>query len=440
MLRLFNVLILALLFLCYFRTYAQNYPVYNSYYVNPYLYNPAEVATEYAYIYFNHRQQWMGIEGAPTVSTLSYSSLINESYSGYGGKISNYKRGILETTDIQLTLSRGFILNDDNVIFFGMSAGAISSTIDMDQLTADDLADPAIASYLANNFQPAASFGMVFKSTSGLNFSVSLPQLFSPTFNAATQFSATEVKPFDNAYICMYYRKKMDGRIVVRRVHGVRRRIKTNGGYAPLELYALYRYVALGTSQFEVMGKLNLSEYFWLGAGYRQSYGLVANTGLNVKRFSMAYSYEPGTQPEEGFSTGTHEIQLGFKLGDKKEFRKPPPPLLSKMTGPQSERHLARFQSTQEDPGNIDNPENVGKKKYYVVIKGYPDFSRADALKRKLLKDKYNADIFYHQGNRRFYVFVYSTVKSSEAYKEARNLKHHTELKTATVIIVDGDL
>lgn len=436
--RFFNVLIIAIVTLCCTRVCAQNFPVYNSFFLNPYLYNPAEVATEYAYVFINHRQQWMGVEGAPMLSTINFNTLIDESYTGIGAKASNYSRGILRTTDFALTYAHGIAFNKETVLFMGLSGGAITSSIDLTKLDDSDLSDPAIASYLANNIQPVASFGMLFKSTSGLHLGVAFPQLFSQVYNADSHFSTMEVTPLDNVIGSFYYKRKIEGKIVNRRRRGVRTRVRTSGGYAPLEFYALYRYSALGLNQFEVLGKLNLSDNFWLAAGYRQAYGFTANIGFQFNKILLGYSYEPGTQPEAGFSKGSHEIQLGIRLSDEKSYKKPAPVFRSQLKTVPNEQHLARFQQTQEDPDNINHPENSNKKKYYVVIKGFSDFTSADAYKKKLIEEKYNADIFYHEQDRKFYVFVFSSLKSSEAYEEARNLKNFTKLKTATVIIVQG--
>jgi type IX secretion system PorP/SprF family membrane protein len=416
--------------------HAQNYPVYNSYPVNPYLYNPAEAATEYAYLFFNHRQQWMGIEGAPVLSTVTFNTLIDESYTGIGAKLSNYSRGILRTTDIGFTYAHGVPFNEKNVLFFGLTGGAISNTIDMNKLDDADLSDPALAGYLANNFQPSASFGMVFKSSSGLNFGITLPQLFAPKFNSTSQFSATEVTPVDNVLATLYYKRKVEGKVVNKRKRGVRTRQRTSGGYAPLEFYAVYKYSAYDNSQFEVTGKLNFSENFWLGAGYRQEYGFIGHIGFSFGQFLMNYSYEPGNQPETGFSQGSHEIQLGLRLGDLKKYRKAAPVFRSTLQRSPTEQHTARFQQSEEE--NLDQNKDANKKTYYVVLKAFNDFTAADTYKKKIVEQKFNADIFYYEKEKKFYVFVLSTAKSSEAYEEARNLKAYTKLKEASVLVVQS--
>jgi type IX secretion system PorP/SprF family membrane protein len=416
---------------CYYAC-AQNLPVYSSYYINPYLYNPAEAATEYTYIFLNHRQQWMGIEGSPQLTTLNAHSLLNNSHAAIGGKISSYKRGILTSTDILLSYAYGISISKNNTLYFGLSGGVISNTIDVTSGGVDP-DDPAIQSYQANNIQPSANFGLLYRSTSGVNFGLVLPQLFAPKFNAAS-FGGTAVSPLDNAIVSLYYKKKVEGKIVSRTRKGMRSKVKTHEAYAPLEFYTLYRYAKAGNSQFEALVKLNVSENFWLAAGYRQAYGFTASTGIAFNKFLLGYSYELGNQPEAGFSSGTHELQLGLRLGKQKRFKRVAP-LLRSTIKTNNEQHTARFQSTVEDPDEIKD-DGGSKKKYYVVIRVFADFTGADAFKRKLIEQKYNANVFYNEKDRKYHVHVLETTKQSEASEEARNLKNYTKLKEAHVLTV----
>lgn len=411
---------------------AQNLPVYNSYYINPYLYNPAEAATNYTHIFVNHRQQWLNIEGAPVLTTATFTTMIDKSHSAVGAKLSSFKRGILNTSDFMLTYGYGIGLNENSRLFFALSGGAITNSINLDEA---DASDPAVANYLENNIQPAANFGMMLKSESGLNFGVALPQLFSPRFNSEANFENTSVSPLDNVIVSAYYRKKLAGKVVNRRRKGVNRKVKIGESYAPLEFYALYRYAKAGNSQAEGMVKLNLSQNFWLGASYRQSYGMTGSMGIAFKNFMLNYSYEPGNQPEPAFSRGSHEIQLGLKLGKPKDFKRKAPVLLSRI-GQQTETHSSRFK--QEVPplnGGIQL-STAAKTKYYVVVKVFADFTSADKHKQELRSDKFNANVFYYEKDRKYYVHVFETEKSSEAFQEVRNLKTYTKLKTARVLTI----
>ncbi len=413
---------------------AQNYPVYNSFYLNPFLYNPAEAITEFTQIYALHRQQWMNVEGAPTVSALTFTTLMNESRAGIGGKISQYKRGLLSTTDFSLSYAYGIPVGQKNWLFLGLSGGAISNNIDLTKVT--DPNDPAIANYLANNIQPAAGFGALYRSGSGLNIGVSLPQLFPSTFNAEASFSNTTVSPADNVFVTIYYKRKVESKIVSRNKGGLKKKVKTEETIAPLEMYFNYKYSKFGNSQFELLAKLNLTQNFWLGASYRLPYGFTGNLGINTQRFVLGYSYEPGNQPQDGFSQGTHEVILGLKLGQAKKFKRAAPVLRSTLTKSPTEKHTARFQETVEDPDQINQAPGEAKKKYFVVIKVFNDFTAADVFKRKLIGDKFNADVFYNPQDKKYYVHVLETLKATEAHEEVRNLKTYTKLKEARILIV----
>jgi type IX secretion system PorP/SprF family membrane protein len=428
----FNCLLALVFWLCCSRAQAQNYPVYNSFYLNPYLYNPAEALTDYTQIYAIHRQQWMNVEGSPVMSTLTFNTLMNNSRAGFGGKISNYKRGILTTTDFTMSYAYAMPVGQKNWLFLGLSGGAISNTIDMTKVT--DPNDPALANG-TNNMQPAGSFGMLYRSGSGLNIGIALPQLFPPVFNSPGSFTSTTVSPSDQVFFTIYYKKKMDSRIVTKTKGGVRRKVKSQEAIAPLEMYFNYKYSKYGNSQFELLGKLNLSQNFWLGASYRLPYGFTGNLGFNISRFVFAYSYEPGNQPTDAFSTGSHEVIMGLRLGQMKKFKRAAPVLKSTITKT-TEKHTARFQETAADPNAIAQQDGEVKKKFFVVIKVFNEFTAADVYKRKLVADKFNAEVFYNAADKKYYVHVLETLKSSEAYEEVRNLKNMTKLKDARVLIV----
>ncbi len=412
---------------------AQNYPVYNSYYINPYLYNPAEAASEYAYVFVNHRQQWMNVDGAPVLTTVNVNTMFDNSRSAMGLKMSSFKRGLLNTSDVMLTYGYGIGLSEKSRLYFAMSGGAITNNIDLEQA---DPADPAVTDYLANNIQPAANFGLLLKSESGFNFGIALPQLFTPKFNSASSFEHTAVSPMDNVIVSAYYRKKLAGKMTNRRRKGVSQKVKTDESYAPIEVYVLYKYAKAGNSQAEAMVKLNLSQNFWLGAGYRQSYGMTGSLGLMFGKFLMSYSYEPGNQPEPAFSLGTHEIQLGLKLGTLKTFRKKSPVLLSRLRQVTPE-HSARFKSEIPPLNRGIQLTTVTTTKYYVVVKVFTDFTSADNYKKELRADKFNANVFYYEKDRKYYVHILETEKASEAHQEVRNLKTYTKLKTAKVLIIE---
>lgn len=120
---LFFKLVFALIFVSGNFAFSQNYPVFSSFYINPYLYNPAEAATENTYLFVHHRQQWTGIEGAPVLTSISYNSLLNDTRAGIGMKISSYKRGLLTTSDLLASYAYAIPVSKTNWVYLGLSGG-----------------------------------------------------------------------------------------------------------------------------------------------------------------------------------------------------------------------------------------------------------------------------------------------------------------------------
>jgi type IX secretion system PorP/SprF family membrane protein len=409
----------------------QNYSVYNSYFLNPYLYNPAEASTDFSCIQVNHRQQWYGFEGAPKTLTATFTTQLNESRVGLGAKASSYSRGILQTNDMMLTYVYGMPSGPKNTFYFALSGGAISNNIDIAQA---DYSDPALLTYSADNIQPIANFGMLYRSANGLNFGISLPQLIGPKYNSSKNFENPTIVPADNIIVSAYYKRKVDGKIVSKKKRGIRTKVKTKESIAPLEFYTLYKYSKIGVSQAEATLKVNFTQRLWLAGLYRLNYGFGASVGFSFSNITVNYAYEPGSAPQPQFSTGSHEINLAISFGKQKKLKRAAPTLRSTLkTDPNI--HHARFEQSLEDPDH-EPGENLEKKHYYVVVKSFADFTSADKFKQKLTGEKFNANIFYYEKDKKYYVHVFDTPKQADAHSEAHNLKLYTKLKDARVLIV----
>lgn len=407
---------------------SQNYSVYNSFYVNPYLYNPAEASANSAYVFANYRKQWINVEGAPATATLSYNTLIDHTRSGVGVKLTSYSRGLLNTSEALLTYSYGVPFNQNNVLYFGISGGASSNTIDVNK--SSDPNDPALATY-PTGMRPSANFGMRWASSSGISLGAALPQLFGDVYQT-NQPSKTGLAPFDNMVFTFSFRREVQR--VVNRSHRIsQKKLQSTTHYAPLELYAVYKYSSLLPKQYEVVAKYNISDNVWLGLGYRQNYGVIPSFGFLWDQFIFGYSYEPGIQPEKGFSTGSHEMQVGFRIGGQKHFKFKEPQLRSTLKV-SAVHHDPRFHERTADAEEAYRPEE--KRRYYVYVKSFADFNQADDFKKKLIAQKFNGQIFFHPKTKQYYVFTFETLKVSEANEEVKNLKTYTKLKEAKVLTV----
>lgn len=413
-----------------FGLYAQESPVYNHYYNNAFLYNPAEAGSNgYTNTTLNYRQQWYGIEGAPTVSTLTFETPFDLKQWAIGLNFRNFERGLLTTTHFSATYAYSSHLSKTTTLHFGISAGVVNNSINIDKI--DDTTDPILNNFMDNNMQLTGRVGIKLSSESGFNLGVSLPTIFQPTILNDQNFNNYEFSPFNELLFMGYFKKKLDKKTVVRKVKGVKRRVKVDDAYAPLQFYAIYNYAKYVDQRIELLTKLDLNENVWVGGAYRFNYGFAGLVGFQLKKFNFSYAYEPASKLTSSIIQGTHEFQLGVIIGDKKQFRKHQ---LTLKTVQKKEGHSARFNT---ETSSINTPSENGKK-YYVVLKTFSQFEAADHYQIKIKKDSgISTDIYHNKKNNKFYVYIFKTTKNRDAKKELKAVEELTKFKRVQIIEIE---
>jgi len=70
--------------------------------------------------------------------------------------------------------------------------------------------------------------------------------------------------------------------------------------------------------QVDMNMKVQYRDLVWAGAGYRLNDGVSGMLGINVSNtFNISYSYDYTTSAIQSYSHGTHEIVLGFLIGNR---------------------------------------------------------------------------------------------------------------------------
>lgn len=413
---------------------SQQVPVYSHYFMNPYLYNPAEAGSEgYTTLQLNHRQQWRGIDGAPVVSTLTFEYPFNSRSANVGVYMRSFSRGLINTQDLMATFAYRLALSKTAKLSFGLSMGVTTNGIDM--TTIDDPDDPVLADFLDNNMQPAANAGFVLSTGGGLNLGVSLPRLFNQDFTFSQNFENTEFAPFDQINISAYYRRRYGKKIVTKRVKGVNKRVNIEGTYAPLQIYLLYQHSKVVEQRIEAALTLNLGDNMWVGGAYRLNYGPSAMVGFNMGQVSLGYAYEPASAQVSGYSNGTHEINLRLRIGERKEHQIADAVV---KTMKKEEERSARFSAEDIDEGKDSMEGKVSSnKKYYVVVKSFKDFNSADTFVRRLAEKELYTNIFFNKADKMYYVYTYETLKQKEAKEQQEAVYKLTKYRSVKILTIE---
>jgi type IX secretion system PorP/SprF family membrane protein len=249
----------------------------------------------YTEVYLNYRNQWAGVEGAPTTGTLSlhlplsYKSGI--AFTGYQDKA-----GALKTTTGLATFAYqvylGNNVTDNHKIAFGLSAGVTSASIHAGVGYAND---PVVGTTSSIDGQ----FGVHYQ-RGNFKAAFAMPHLFNTYVASENSFNKVGISPFRNTISSASYSIYFSERMV-------------------FEPMVIYRTNQNTPAQFEGLGSLRINNTAWVGASYRQNYGASAFAGVNIKdKLKLGYAYEFVTSKRSALGGGTHEIQLIARLGKKK--------------------------------------------------------------------------------------------------------------------------
>ena len=80
----------------------------------------------------------------------------------------------------------------------------------------------------------------------------------------------------------------------------------------------MIKYMNPLPTQIEVNAKLQYHDLAWIGASYRHKDGFAGMVGMNIyNAFNIGYAYDYTTSRLNNFTKGTHEIILGFLIGNR---------------------------------------------------------------------------------------------------------------------------
>lgn len=254
----------------------------------------------YPVLSLNHRQQWRGIEDAPVTNTLLFHLPAGEKVS-LGAMIVNDTRGLLATNSFDATIGYRVPLSTfDHNIRFGLTAGVGMNSFDVARLGDPAVQDPALLANLDTYTYLRGKFGLLYN-YKGFNLGFSVPSLFKDQLQSPSSFGEIVFDPLSDYYAFASVMIPL-------------------GDQLAFEPIVAYRSFATG-SQYEVAAVIHAMDLVWVGGSYRQNSGPTGVFGFTISdRLDFGYAYELASNQVNGFTNGTHELQLSIRVGKKKEL------------------------------------------------------------------------------------------------------------------------
>ena len=313
---------------------AQQRPHYTQYILNNYIINPAVAGIEnYTDIKLSHRLQWVGLDGAPVTTYLTIHGPLRKSdvdrenpttvgpsnenprgqaywqsytkaepHHGIGFTMINDRTGPLNRFAAYGTYAYHLGISEQTSLSVGLSAGVQNLTLNTSKLDfgAANPVDQAVAgSGYLNRLRPDVNAGVWVYSANyflGLSAQNVIP--------SKLRFAEDTVR-------------LTDGKIIPHLFFQAGYRLFLNDDFSLLPSMVV-RYINPLPIGVDLNAKVQYRDLLWVGASYRHKDGFSGLLGLNINStFNIGYAHDFTTSRINTVSRGTHEIVIGFLLGNR---------------------------------------------------------------------------------------------------------------------------
>lgn len=299
---------------------AQQDPEYSMYMFNGLFLNPAYAGSqEVVSVMGIYRHQWAGLEGAPKTANISVHSPLRRDQYALGMTISNDRLGLSNSFNVTPSFAYRLRFKNDIRLSFGVQA---SFAYFYQNNGLADLTSPIGDNAFALNqklFVPNFGFG-VYAYGKRWFVGASAPHLLPSTLR-----DKTGVSKYDQSIARLYNHYLFTAGYLFGKEASI---VK----FRPTILMKWQKGLIKNVPQFDVNLALLFIDRIWLGAGYRTA-GDAKYFGQSVIVFAafkctpqlqIGYAYDAELTRLRKFTSGTHEIMVGYDFWfNKKRFVTP---------------------------------------------------------------------------------------------------------------------
>ncbi|MFT6245798.1 MAG: type IX secretion system PorP/SprF family membrane protein [Salibacteraceae bacterium] len=285
-----------------FESFGQQTVLSNFYYKNGYSVNPANAGVDKSLsVNLTHRQQWVGVSGSPSAFNFNMHGELSEN-NAIGLKFSSEAYGLIRRNAASGTYAYNLKFNPKHNLRFGVSVGFNQNTINYSAIRTQDFTDDIILEgNMISGISLNADFGIRY-SVGNFQFGIASLQLVE---SSASMYLENDKEGFFN----------LTRHFVANTSYGFK--VSDNWTISPA---VLAEFTLVTPFSIEGLIYADWNDQIWFGAGYRKDAGILTSFGLKISnQFLAGYSYEFSSSGIAAQSRGTHEVMLGYKLGNKKK-------------------------------------------------------------------------------------------------------------------------
>ncbi len=275
---------------------AQQDSQYTQYMYNTIAVNPAYAGSRgVTSVFLLHRNQWVGIDGAPVTNGFSINKPISNTNLGYGMSLVNDRIGVSDNNTVSADFSYSLPLANDYKLSFGLKTSLNWLSVDYNRLTIRHPDDVVLSEQnnIDNQFSPNVGVGIYWHSSKNY-IGISVPNFL-------------ETKRYDDN-ISSTAKDKMHIYLIAGRVFD----INSDWQFKPALLTKLVQGAPL---QVDFSANFLFNQKFTFGAAYRLNAAVTGLVGFQVSEaWQIGYAYDTETSRLSNYNSGSHEIFLRFEL------------------------------------------------------------------------------------------------------------------------------
>ena len=274
------------------KSFAQQQVMFTQYMFNGLAINPAYAGShESLSLTALAREQWTGIEGAPSTQTFSAHTPLNQGKIGVGLMVLHDQLGVSEQTGVFGSYAYRISFSDNKTLSMGLQAGFSHYDSRYSKVSPTD---PTFANQDVSEIQPNFGFGLYY-STDRFYAGASVPQLSENIFDRNKRGSNLNLVRhyfIMSGYVVDLNESLMlKPNLLVKMVEG-----------APVEL--------------DLNANLLIKKLIWLGVSWRSFDSVDALLQLQLTRqLQLGYAYDIATTTElNSINAGSHELMLNYRI------------------------------------------------------------------------------------------------------------------------------
>lgn len=276
--------------------FSQQEGVVTNYMYHMNAFNPAYVGVDgETVITSTFRQQWTGIEDAPSAQLVSFGTTLGNNL-GMGVSILNRQTFVEKQTFTAIDFSYRLKISEKADLYMGLKAGGNFYSVNTEGLmTYNQMADPNISSI--SNFNPNIGIGALLK-VDKWHFSLAAPRMLSTDRADNEGGLVTLAKARPHMYTVVGYD------FLLNQLNKI-----------SLKPSALLRYVNGAPVSLDINTMLSFDNDFEIGATYRTDSAFAGLINFSIKkRLLLGYAYEVSTRKQLADIGNTNELLLRFKF------------------------------------------------------------------------------------------------------------------------------